>query len=81
MAIETVYVRTIDGWTGDMPVDTAVRQWLGNDGYRITIKVGSFEFVLHRNIDSVREDHVLGSTEVADVLVTVKKSRIHREET
>ena len=69
------YIRTKDGQTGEIPDDEAVLNWISEDGYRITVAVGSFELILRRAEDSVHPGHLPVHVNVNDVDVTVRRRR------
>jgi hypothetical protein len=72
--ISTVYIRSADGYVQDLPADEGVEHWLGNDGYRITFKVGSYEFILRRPIDGLVGANSLGQSEVEAANVVVRRA-------
>ena len=70
-----VYIRANDGDCYDASPNAGVEQWLSEDGYRITFRVGDYEFILRRNVGmAVEKPEYFDHWEAEDVLVTVRKA-------
>lgn len=46
--MDQVYLRSTEGECDYAPANKGVEQWLGPEGYRITVNVGDYEFVIRR---------------------------------
>lgn len=70
------YVRTTNGDCHMLPIKDAMENFLGEDGYRITLRVGNYEIVIRRDYEETGNEGevaVLLGQNCVSAIVTVRE--------